>query len=119
MSLNNESLFQEIEQIVRNTYFEKMLSKRPECVMEFRTRNGHLSIAYENDTEVLVGGIEKRAAAAGMDAAQLDNFLELLHRGLNRHRVINVGDLKIHSITKQGKIIYFTLVVNHHEKMGV
>jgi hypothetical protein len=117
MSQKNENLFKEIETLVRNTYFEKILSKQSECVLEFKTRNGHLSMRFNDDVEVLVGGFEKKTAE-GMDSSQLDYFLELLHTGLSRHPAINLSDLAIHSITKRGKIIYFTLSVKEHVKMG-
>lgn len=117
MSLNNEVLFQEIEKLVRSTYFEKILSKQSECVLEFKTRNGHLSMRYNDDVEVLVGGFEKKVVE-GMEPSQLDYFLELLHTGLSRHPAINISDVAIHSITKRGKIIYFTLSVKEHVKMG-
>ena len=102
MSHNNQVLFQEIETLVRNTYFDGILSKQPECVLEFKTRNGHLSMRYNDDVEVLVGGLEKKVAE-GMDASQLDYFLDLLHTGLARHPAINISDVAVHSITKRGE----------------
>ncbi|MCY9665747.1 hypothetical protein M5X11_12355 [Paenibacillus alginolyticus] len=117
MSQNNEVLFKEIEAVVKSTYFEKMLSKQQECILEFKTRNGHLSMRYDNDVEILVGGFEKKTVE-GMDPSQLDYFLDLLRTGLSRHSEVGMSDVIIHSISKRGKIVYFTLSVKEHVKMG-
>lgn len=117
MSQNNEILFQEIESLVRSTYYDKILSKQAECILEFKTRNGHLSMRYDNDTEILVGGVERKVVG-GMDASQLDYFLDLLRTGLSRHSAVGMSDVTIHSITKRGKIVYFTLSIKEHVKMN-
>jgi hypothetical protein len=114
--MNNEALYQEIKKLVRSTYFDQLLSKQSECKLDFSTRKGHIARRYNYENEVMVGGIARKNVD-GMDPSQLDYFFELLQSGLARHPQLDISDVSIHTITKRGKIVYFTITIREHVKV--
>ncbi|MGF7036068.1 hypothetical protein J2T17_007119 [Paenibacillus mucilaginosus] len=112
----NEALFKEIEKEIRSTYFDKMLAVQNDCTLEFRTRGGHLSIAFDNETDVLVGGVARKQAA-GLSPDQLELFLEHLEKGITRQKAINVCDIRIHSQAKKGNLSFCKITYAHHERV--